>query len=88
MSEGDGMPRTWQLQDAKNRFSEVVDRALTEGPQTVTRRGREAVVVVSVDDYRRLTGARSSFKELLRRAPLSGVELRRDRDTGRQVDLP
>ena len=46
----------WQLRDAKSRFSEVVDLSLREGPQMVTRRGEEAVVVLSVREYRRLTG--------------------------------
>jgi len=80
--------KTWQLQEAKNRFSEVVQRALDEGPQTVTRHGRATVVVVSADEYRKLARGRSSFKRFLRRAPLSGVDLERDRDAGREVDLP
>ncbi len=45
--------RNWQLQEAKNRLSEVVRLAQSEGPQTITVRGAEAVVVVSVEDYRR-----------------------------------
>ncbi|MCX7327384.1 MAG: type II toxin-antitoxin system Phd/YefM family antitoxin, partial [Hyphomicrobiales bacterium] len=45
----------WQLQDAKNRFSEVVSKAMREGPQTVTLRGDRAAVVVSAEDYDRLT---------------------------------
>ena len=46
----------WQLQDAKNRFSAVVDAALSGTPQHVTRRGRPAVVVLAVDEYERLCG--------------------------------
>lgn len=49
--------QTWQLQEAKSRFSEVVDLTISEGPQMVTRRGHEAVVVLSARDYRRLSGA-------------------------------
>ena len=45
---------TWQLQDAKNRFSAVVDAALTGEPQEVTRRGKPVVVVIAVDEYERL----------------------------------
>lgn len=48
---------TWQLQDAKNRFSAVVDAALTGEPQQVTRRGKPAVVVLAVEDYQRLCQA-------------------------------
>ncbi|MFT6590435.1 MAG: prevent-host-death family protein, partial [Rhodoferax sp.] len=43
---------TWQLQEAKSRFSEVVDLSLSEGPQMVTRRGQDAVVILSASDYR------------------------------------
>jgi antitoxin Phd len=50
---------TWQLQEAKSHFSELVDRSLREGPQLVTRRGVEAVVVIAAPEYRRLRGAPS-----------------------------
>lgn len=59
----------WQLQEAKSRFSELVDRAIQEGPQTVTRRGREAVVIVSASDYRKLGGHGPGLRELLLSAP-------------------
>jgi len=49
------MLETWQLQDAKNRFSEVVEKAVKTGPQIVTKRGIETVVIMSVGEYRRLT---------------------------------
>ena len=44
----------WQLQDAKNKFSEVVEKALQEGPQVVTRRGVKTVIILSVKDYQKL----------------------------------
>lgn len=82
----------WKLEEAKNRFSEVVRRAAAEGPQLVTRHGREAAVVLGVDEYRRLTQPRdlvsfladSPFGEALR-----ADELRLDRDPepARDVDL-
>jgi prevent-host-death family protein len=59
----------WQLQEAKSRFSEVVDLSLREGPQIVTRRGEEAVVVVSVKEFRRLTGQTPRLIECLLGAP-------------------
>ena len=79
----------WQLQDAKNRFSEVVDKACREGPQTVTRRGHPAVVVVSVKDYRRLRKGASGLVDFLRRSPLKGVDLDLKRADGlpREVAL-
>ena len=47
---------SWQLQEAKSKFSELVRRTLEEGPQTITRHGREAVVMISDEEYRRLAG--------------------------------
>jgi prevent-host-death family protein len=58
--------RTWPVQDAKARFSEFLNACLLEGPQMVTRRGTEAAVLVSVQEWRRLQSAgRLSLKELL-----------------------
>ncbi|MBV9054522.1 MAG: type II toxin-antitoxin system Phd/YefM family antitoxin, partial [Hyphomicrobiales bacterium] len=51
----------WQLQDAKNRFSEVVQKARSEGPQIVTLRGKRAVVILSAVDYDRLTAGRRTL---------------------------
>ena len=56
----------WPVQDAKARFSEFLEKCLTEGPQMVTKRGSEAAVLVSADEWRRLqASARRSLKELL-----------------------
>jgi len=83
------MSGTWKLQDAKNRFSEVVKEALRAGPQIVTRRGKETAVVLSVEEYRRLARPDMSLVEFLQSSPLGDVELdlERDRDTGREVEL-
>ena len=79
----------WQLQDAKNKFSEVVDRARTRGPQLVTRRGREAAVVVSAEEFKRLMRPRRSLAEFMRDSPLgaAGLDLERVRDDPREVEL-
>lgn len=78
----------WQLQEAKQRFSRLVQRALDEGPQVVTRHGEEAVVVMSAREYRRLTGSGSDFKEFLMAAPdLEALEIQRSADTVRMIDL-
>jgi prevent-host-death family protein len=78
----------WQLQAAKQRFSELVERAQSEGPQVVTKHGREAVVIVSFDDYRRLTGTGDDLVEFLRSAPdFDLLDLRRVDDEGRDLDL-
>lgn len=75
---------TWQLQEAKQKLSRVVDEAISSGPQTITRHGEEAVVVLSVEDYRRLTKTRKSLKGLLLEGPKIDGEL----DISRQKDLP
>ena len=59
----------WQMHEAKQRFSELVQRALDEGPQVVTRRGQEVVVVLAAEEFRRLTASKPGFKELLLSAP-------------------
>jgi prevent-host-death family protein len=64
---------TWQLQEAKSRFSEVVELTLKEGPQLITRRGEEAVVIVAADHYRRLSGQTSSLLDCLLNAPRGEV---------------
>jgi prevent-host-death family protein len=78
----------WRLADAKNRFSEVVNRALTGDPQVVLRR-RDAVVVVARRYYEKLTGKRMSFKQfLLGKGPsLRGLDLHRDKSPMRDVKL-
>lgn len=80
---------SWQVQDAKQRFSELVQRAIDEGPQMVTRRGKDAVVVVAADEYRRLAGGVPDFKAFLLSAPdLSQLELDSEaRDLPRETDL-
>ena len=60
------MNRTWQVQDAKARFSELLETSLAEGPQVVTKRGVEAAVLVPIEQWRRLEKmARPNLKELL-----------------------
>jgi prevent-host-death family protein len=61
--------RTWELQEAKSRFSEVVDLTMTEGPQLVTRRGAEAVVVLAAEGYHRLVGEAPNLIDHLLKAP-------------------
>lgn len=80
----------WQLQDAKNRLSEVVRMATSEGPQVITLRGDDAVVVVAADAYAKLTrNPKGTLVDFFRKSPLGAVtlQLARSRDTGRRVDL-
>ena len=56
---------SWQVQEAKQRFSEVLRAVRDEGPQTITRHGKEIAVVVDIDEYRRLAGPKRDFKDLM-----------------------
>ena len=78
----------WRLADAKNRFSELVNRALSEGPQLVLRRD-DAVVVMDRQEYEKLAGKRPGFKEFLMGAgpSLEGLSLKRDRSPMRRIKL-
>ncbi len=73
------MRQSWQIQEAKNRLSEVVDQAIENGAQVLTRRGEEVAVVLSFDDYRELKKKRIPLSEFFRSSPLEGLELERDR---------
>ena len=82
----------WQVQTAKAQFSEVFRRALSDGPQRITRQGKEAVVMISDEQFARLTRRLhrpKSIVQFFRESPLAGVklDLRRDKDTGRDIDL-
>ena len=77
----------WQIQQAKARFSELVERTLKEGPQTVTRHGRAVAVLVPAEQYQRMRARRKSLKAMLASAPLEGVQISRSRDTGRIIDF-
>jgi antitoxin Phd len=82
----------WQLQTAKAKFSEVFRLARTEGPQRITRQGKEGVVMISDEQYDRLmikSHQPKSIVQFFRESPLVGVELdlKRNKDTGRDLDL-
>ena len=83
---------SWQLQEAKAQFSEVVRRARSDGPQVITKQGRDEVVIVPVEQYRNLTARVNQppgIVEFFARSPLAGagLDLSRRRDDGRTVDL-
>lgn len=82
----------WQLQTAKARFSELFRRARTEGPQVVTRQGKEQVVVLPAEQFAQLTKRVRQPKSLVKffaESPLSQVnlDLSRDMDSGREIKL-
>jgi prevent-host-death family protein len=82
----------WQLQTAKAQFSEVFRRARTEGPQYITRQGKEAVVILPAEEFELLTQRTRQPKSLVKffaESPLvgSGINLKRKADYGRKVEL-
>jgi len=82
-------PATWKLEDAKARFSELVRRAHDEGPQAVTVRGRPAVVVLDAEAYERLAAPVPTLPlvAFLESLDMEGLDLTRDRDEAREVEL-
>ncbi len=81
--------RTWAVAKAKAQFSAVIDHALAEGPQTITRSGRRAVVVVSAEEWDRKRKRRGTLAEFFAASPLRGAGLRlnRRKDTSRRIVL-
>ena len=82
----------WQLQTAKARFSELFRRTRSEGPQLITRLGKEGVVLIADEEYERLVGKAHQPKDLwqfFRESPLVGLELEfeRNKDTSRDIKL-
>ena len=74
----------WQLQDAKNKFSSLVDKAQHKGPQIVTKHGKDAVVIISIDEYKKLIKLKMSLVKFFQNSPLSNEDL----DLTRSKDIP
>jgi prevent-host-death family protein len=72
--------KTWQLQEAKARLSEVIKKASQQGPQTITLHGEPTAVVISNADYERLKHPRGNFVEFMRKSPLLGIEIELKRE--------
>lgn len=83
------MTTSWPLQEAKNKLSFVVQQATSEGPQLITVRGRPAAVLISAQEYARLTEPATSLLAFFQQSPLYGLELdlERSTDVGRDVAL-
>ncbi|HEV2135459.1 MAG TPA: type II toxin-antitoxin system Phd/YefM family antitoxin [Terracidiphilus sp.] len=78
----------WQVQEAKSRFSEVIETAEKKGPQIITRHGTERAVVLSIADFKSLTAHKPGLKEYLLGGPkVDNFEVDRERDTGRAIKL-
>jgi len=77
----------WKLFDAKNKLSELVNRAINDGPQHI-KRNKDEVVVLSIQEFERLTGKKKDFLDFLRSAPsFAGLNLERDKSLGREFEF-
>ncbi|MBV8362499.1 MAG: type II toxin-antitoxin system Phd/YefM family antitoxin [Deltaproteobacteria bacterium] len=80
---------TWAVAEAKARFSEMIERALTDGPQTITRKGKRAVVIVSAEEWQRKTRRIGNLAEFFAASPLrgSGLKVKRTKRGSRAIEL-
>ena len=81
------MKNTWQLQEAKNQLSTVVENALTRGPQTITRHGTPAVVVVAAEEFHQQRSQRKSIVELFEPARGLNLQIKRDKSPTRDAKV-
>lgn len=81
--------KAWTLADAKAHLSEVVESALKQGPQVITRHGRKTVIVVAAEEWERKTRRQGTLADFFAASPLrdSGLEIERSQDGPRDVDL-
>jgi prevent-host-death family protein len=77
------MDGVWQIQEAKNKLSEVITRALRQGPQLITRHGEKTVVVVAYTEFEKMRKSQGKLSEFFRASPLAGVDLSRDKSRPR-----
>lgn len=78
----------WEIQEAKSKFSEVVRRAIKEGPQTITRHSKDSVVILSMEDYEKMNQQETSLIGFFQDSPLASIELILERDKSPARDIP
>lgn len=83
------MTKQWQLQEAKNKLSQVIKNAVNEGPQIITLRGKQTVVLLSISEYHKLSKPKTDIVDFFQNSPLKGIELDLDRrkDISRAVEI-
>ena len=83
------MEKRWQLQEAKNKFSSLVDKATHSGAQVVTKHGAEAVVVISASDYRELLKPKLNLIQFFQQSPLvlDDFDLERSKELPREIEV-
>ena len=78
------MNSIWQIQDAKNKLSELITRAIKQGPQLITKHGEKTVVVISYVEYEKLRRSQEKLSEFFQASPLAGLDLARDKSLPRK----
>jgi len=83
------MNNSWQLQEAKSKFSQLVDKAMKHEPQIITKHGDEAVVILSIEDYQKMIAPDMNLLDFFDQSPLKGLELKidREKDMPRDIEL-
>ena len=83
------MGHIWQLQEAKNKFSKLVEKAQYEGPQFVTKHGKESVVILSVEEYQKIIKPKSNLFHFMQNSPLCGIsiDIERNKSVSRKIEL-
>jgi prevent-host-death family protein len=83
------MGHTWKLQEAKNKFSKLVKKAQSEGPQFVTKHGKESVVVLSIEEYQNISKPKSNLFQFIQASPLTenSIIVERDKSIARDIEL-
>lgn len=79
--------RTWQLQEAKARFSELINEVIEDGYHTITKNGRPVAIIISYEEFEKLKTPKNSLGDFLSESPLSDLDIERDRNVGREIDL-
>ncbi len=83
------MKNVWQLQEAKAKFSKVINEAIQRGPQIITKHGIETALLISIDDYKQISKKESKISRFFKSSPLYNVELdiQRSKDYPRDIEL-
>ena len=81
------MKNKWQLQEAKVKFSKVISEAGEHGPQYITKHGKDSAVVISIEEFKKLTEWKNSLTAFFRNSPLHDIDLERNKDYDREVEL-
>ncbi|MCP4178851.1 MAG: type II toxin-antitoxin system prevent-host-death family antitoxin [bacterium] len=81
------MNKVWQLQEAKSKFSEVISNAEMGNIQIVTKRGRDCVAIIPIEEYKKVFESKETLRDLFKKAPKVDLDITRSKDMGRDIEL-